>query len=116
MIVDIVRTHPVVLVGGVLQEIPFYVPPDEFLAELRARKADSRRAGAREAPDAAEAPDRRAARLSDTLRDLVALGTLSALEAAREPTVTAAHFAEAPLPLPSAPIVLATPDFPPPCH
>ncbi len=113
MIVDIVRTHPVVLVGGVLQENPFYVPPDEFLAELRARKADSRRAGAREAPDAAEAPDRRAARLSDTLRDLVALGTLSALEAAREPTVTAEHFAEALLALPSVEMVLVNADFPP---
>jgi PAS domain S-box-containing protein len=113
MIVDIVRTHPVVLVGGVIQENPFYVPPDEFLAELRARKAGSRRAGAREAPDADEAPDRRAARLGDTLRDLVALGTLSALEAAREPTVTAEHFAEALLALPSVEMVLVNADFPP---
>jgi PAS domain S-box-containing protein len=37
MIVDIVRTHPVVLVDGVLRENPFYVPPDRFLAELRSR-------------------------------------------------------------------------------
>ena len=35
---DIMRTHPVVLVGGLLQENPFYVPPDVFLAELRERK------------------------------------------------------------------------------
>jgi len=35
---DIMRTHPVVLVGGLLQENPFYVPPDEFLSELRARR------------------------------------------------------------------------------
>ena len=35
---DILRTHPVVLVGGLLQENPFYVPPDEFLKELQSRK------------------------------------------------------------------------------
>jgi hypothetical protein len=28
-----------VLVGGVLSENPFFVPPDEMLKELRARKA-----------------------------------------------------------------------------
>ena len=26
-----------VIIGGILQENPFFVPPDEFLAELRAR-------------------------------------------------------------------------------
>jgi PAS domain S-box-containing protein len=113
VIVDIVRTHPVVLVGGVLQENPFYVPPDEFLAELRAREADSRHAGARAAPEAAEARDQKGARLSDTLRDLVALGTLSALEAAREPAVMAEHLAEAVLALPSVEMVFVNADFPP---
>ncbi len=34
---DILRTHPMVVIGGVLQENPFFVPPDEFLRELRAR-------------------------------------------------------------------------------
>lgn len=28
------RTHPMVLVGGTLQENPFFVPPEEFLEEL----------------------------------------------------------------------------------
>jgi hypothetical protein len=28
-----------VVVGGVLQENPFFVPPDEFLKELRERNA-----------------------------------------------------------------------------
>jgi hypothetical protein len=28
-----------VIVGGILQENPFYVPPDEFLRELRERQA-----------------------------------------------------------------------------
>lgn len=36
---DIMRTHPVVIIGGVLQENPFYVPPDQFLLELRERGA-----------------------------------------------------------------------------
>jgi hypothetical protein len=38
VIMDILRTHPMVIVGGVLQENPLYVPPDEMLAELRARR------------------------------------------------------------------------------
>jgi len=37
-IMDIMRTHPQVIVGGVLQHNPFFVPPDQFLAEIKARK------------------------------------------------------------------------------
>jgi hypothetical protein len=37
VVMDILRTHPQVIVGGILQENPFYVPPEQFLAELRAR-------------------------------------------------------------------------------
>jgi len=29
------RTHPMIIIGGMLQENPFFVPPDEFLQELR---------------------------------------------------------------------------------
>jgi hypothetical protein len=29
------RTHPVVIIGGLMQENPFYVDPDELLRELR---------------------------------------------------------------------------------
>jgi hypothetical protein len=36
---DILRTHPVVIIGGVLQENPFFVPPDEFLLEIRERRS-----------------------------------------------------------------------------
>lgn len=32
---DIMRTHPQVIIGGILRENPYYVPPDEFLHELR---------------------------------------------------------------------------------
>jgi hypothetical protein len=37
VVVDILRTHPMVIIGGILQENPFFVPPDAFLRELRAR-------------------------------------------------------------------------------
>jgi MEDS: MEthanogen/methylotroph, DcmR Sensory domain len=37
VVMDILRTHPQVIVGGILQENPFYVPPQQFLGELRAR-------------------------------------------------------------------------------
>lgn len=33
LIIDILRTHPMVLIGGVLQENPFFVPPAEFLRQ-----------------------------------------------------------------------------------
>ena len=35
---DILRTHPMVIIGGVLQSNPFWVSPDVFLAELNARR------------------------------------------------------------------------------
>ncbi|HEV3380865.1 MAG TPA: MEDS domain-containing protein [Trebonia sp.] len=35
---DALRTHPAVIIGGLLQENPFYVPPDELLSEIRGRK------------------------------------------------------------------------------
>lgn len=34
---DILRTHPMAIIGGILQENPLYVPPDEFLKEMRRR-------------------------------------------------------------------------------
>jgi hypothetical protein len=37
VVMDILRTHPMVIIGGTLQENPFFVPPDEFLHELRER-------------------------------------------------------------------------------
>jgi hypothetical protein len=38
-VIDIMRTHPLVIVGGILQHNPFYVPPNEFLQEFRRRRA-----------------------------------------------------------------------------
>ena len=37
VLMDILRTHPMVIVGGVLQENPLFVPPEEFLQELDQR-------------------------------------------------------------------------------
>jgi MEDS: MEthanogen/methylotroph, DcmR Sensory domain len=37
VVVDVMRTHPMIIVGGILQENPFYVPPKKFLQELRER-------------------------------------------------------------------------------
>ncbi len=37
IVMDVLRTHPKVIVGGILRENPFYVPPDEFLRDLRDR-------------------------------------------------------------------------------
>jgi MEDS: MEthanogen/methylotroph, DcmR Sensory domain len=41
VVMDALRVHPAVIVGGIYQENPFYVPPDEFLNELHERKASS---------------------------------------------------------------------------
>lgn len=46
VVIDIMRTHPVVIVGGVLQENPFFVPPDQFLLEIRKRRSAHKRASA----------------------------------------------------------------------
>jgi hypothetical protein len=37
VIMDVLRVHPAVFIGGILQENPFYVPPDHFLRKLRER-------------------------------------------------------------------------------
>jgi len=35
VVMDALRTHPAVIIGGLLQENPFFVPPDQFLLEIR---------------------------------------------------------------------------------
>src|SRR3984893_18638059 len=44
LVMDIMRTHPVVIIGGTLQENPFYVPPDQLLREIRERQSDRKSA------------------------------------------------------------------------
>jgi MEDS: MEthanogen/methylotroph, DcmR Sensory domain len=36
-VIDVLRSHPVAIIGGVVHENPFFVPPDELLHELRER-------------------------------------------------------------------------------
>lgn len=38
-VIDIMRTHPLIIIGGILQQNPFFVPPEEFLREFRERLA-----------------------------------------------------------------------------
>ncbi len=37
VLIDVLRTHPMALIGGMLQVNPFFVPAAEFLEELRSR-------------------------------------------------------------------------------
>ncbi len=39
-VIDIMRTHPMVIIGGTLQENPFFTPPAEFLREYRERRSE----------------------------------------------------------------------------
>jgi hypothetical protein len=39
VVMDALRTHPVVIVGGLLHENPYFVPPDQFLLELKKRRS-----------------------------------------------------------------------------
>jgi hypothetical protein len=39
VVMDALRTHPAVIIGGLLQENPFFVPPDELLLEIRERQS-----------------------------------------------------------------------------
>jgi len=38
-VIDVMRTHPAVIIGGILQQNPFYVAPQQFLRELRDRRS-----------------------------------------------------------------------------
>jgi hypothetical protein len=38
VMIDALRTHPVVIIGGLLQQNPFFVPPDELLLEIQERR------------------------------------------------------------------------------
>lgn len=37
VVMDIMRTHPHVIIGGIVQENPFYLAPSQFLEELKRR-------------------------------------------------------------------------------
>jgi hypothetical protein len=37
-VIDIMRTHPMIIIGGILQRNPFFVPPGQFLREFSERR------------------------------------------------------------------------------
>jgi MEDS: MEthanogen/methylotroph, DcmR Sensory domain len=47
LMMDVLRTHPMVIIGGLMAENPFYVSPEVFLDELRERTEYTRREDAR---------------------------------------------------------------------
>jgi MEDS: MEthanogen/methylotroph, DcmR Sensory domain len=36
-VIDIMRTHPMIIIGGILQQYSFFIPPAQFVRELRER-------------------------------------------------------------------------------
>jgi len=38
VIVDVMRTHPLTLIDGILYENPYFVPPEEFVREQQSRR------------------------------------------------------------------------------
>src|SRR5262249_10070436 len=45
MVIDVIRTHPVVLIGVGFEEHPLFVPPDQLFLELRERRSLRNSAG-----------------------------------------------------------------------
>jgi len=45
-VVDVLRSHPVAVIGGIVHENPFFVPPSELLQELHERQGQPPQAGA----------------------------------------------------------------------
>jgi hypothetical protein len=41
LLIDIMRTHPLVLLGDTLHQNPFFIPPDEFLRRRAASRIDA---------------------------------------------------------------------------
>ncbi len=50
MAMDIMRTHPLVIIGGLLRENPFFIPPEQFLDETRERWSAYKTAASPERP------------------------------------------------------------------
>src|SRR5437879_349856 len=86
-VIDIMRTHPIVIIGGILQRNPFYVPPELFVPEFASGQR-SRPFAARRRSDVAatvESPVEDVAPLRRCLSDLVSIMALPALWAGGEP-------------------------------
>ena len=42
-VLDVMRTHPMIIVGGLLQRNPYFIPPEHFVRDLRERRRGARR-------------------------------------------------------------------------
>ena len=94
-VVDMMRTHPMIIVGGMLQQNPFFMPPEEFLHELRERRA-SRIASPSTAPNLEWQPEHPAEeikRLQRCINDLVSVFALPAIWTRRRPIPDCSHLA-----------------------
>jgi MEDS: MEthanogen/methylotroph, DcmR Sensory domain len=40
VVVEVMQTHPMIILGEILQENPFFVPPDAYAREVRERRAE----------------------------------------------------------------------------
>ena len=82
------RTHPMVIIGGILQQNPFFVPPDEFLREFRQRRAG--RSSSPATASAMDVPARDTAeeikRLQRCVNDLISVVALPAVWSGGEPS------------------------------
>ncbi len=73
--VDLLRTHPTVAIGEVAAGNPFYLPPDQFLREVRERSAD---------PPRFERRSARGKQLRQGIQSLLALSGVQASWAGHE--------------------------------
>ena len=80
-VIDIMRTHPMIIIGGILLQNPFFVPPEQFLHELGERRPRRlhrpRRRGDMEVPP--EHPAEEIKRLQRCINDLVSVLALPAI-------------------------------------
>ena len=72
-VIEVLRTHPMMIVGGILQENPFYVQPQEFLENLPYPEHDKDPKVSDEERDAASND------LKELLNDLLGVVSLSAV-------------------------------------
>ena len=58
VVIDVLRTHPMTIIGGVLQENPYFMPPHRFLKEVDDRRA-RRKASLKNTEGTSQAGNRR---------------------------------------------------------
>ena len=89
-VIDIMRTHPMIIIGGILQQNPFFVPPEEFLPEIRERRArrtaSSADGGLTWKWNHQQSPAEEIKRLQRCINDLVSVLALPAIWSGGHPT------------------------------